>query len=920
MNAPIYLPNDIAEAALETPDEFGKLELAAYKRQVFDAARQGSTSFPYYFDQKDAVAPIRFAHEHCRHSKGEWAGQLIELQPWEQFIYGSLFGWKRKSDHTRRFRVGYIEVPRKNGKALAIDTRLPTPTGWTTMGDIRVGDTLFDERGLPCTVTGATDVMLDHECYAVRFSDGAEIVADAGHLWRTNARRPGNGTRGKRRTPEDDTRTTKQILATLSVGKGRIEWNHSIDVADPLEIPPAVLLVPPYTLGAWLGDGTSSTAAITCADDDDQIIREIESEGIETRRRGEHRTNSPGYGLGIGGGRGNRKKNKLRLLGVLNNKHIPPQYLRASRTQREALLQGLMDTDGTASKAGQCEFTTTTPALARGFIELARTLGLKPTTTEGRATLYGRDCGPKWRIQIWPTEKTRPFRLLRKLARCHSSAARSSSRQIVAINPVQSVPVRCIQVNSPSSLYLAGDSMIPTHNSTLLAIAGPYLAFLDGEPGAEVYSVATKKDQARIIFDESKRIVEADRQLSGMIEVLKGNMNDGVSKFEPLGRDSKTQDGLNVHGCLIDEIHKHKTSEMIDVMQSASGARRQPLRIEITTAGVYEPTSVCWLHHDYSRNILEAAAGESDAFTDDTWFAFIASADPDDDWTSPATWRKANPNFGISVKEEYLTAECDRAKRIPSEQNTFRQMHTNFWPQQVTRSIDMTQWIACAQRRPLSELLGKKCYGGLDLASTMDQNALALVFPDESTEDTVDVLVWYWMPSEGLLEKQRAHMAQYVTWADQGHLILTDGNVVDYEKMRTDIIAICERYDVQEIAYDRWNQAQIVPKLIDHGLPMIPFGQGFASMSDPCKQVLRLVAAGRFRHGGHPLMHWNAANVQAKHDEAENMKWNRRNTRTQKIDGLVAATMALGRKLLAMDPQQGSATEKTGGIRVIDMR
>ena len=567
----IYTPTAIAEAALETPKEFGRFELCGYRRHIRDIARQGLTTFPYYFDETDAAAPIKFAHFECRHSKGEWAGQAVILEPWQQFIFGSLFGWKRKSDHTRRYRVAYIEVPRKNGK------------------------------------------------------------------------------------------------------------------------------------------------------------------------------------------------------------------------------------------------------------------------------------------------------------------------------------------------------------TTVCAVIGPYLTFLDGEPGAEVYCVATKKEQAKILFDEAARMVRTS-SLAPIVEVLKNNMNDGLSKMEPLGRDSKTQDGLNVHGSLIDEVHKHKSSEMIDVIQSASGARRQPLRIEITTAGTYEPTSVCWLHHEYSRNILEAASEDSDAFNDDEWFAFIASADPDDDFADPKTWKKANPNYGVSVKESYMASECARAAKMPSERNVFERMHLNRWPQQNERAIDIRHWIKCKERTPLSELLGRKCWGGLDLAATMDQNAFALVFPSLLPgDDSVDVLVWYWMPGEGILEKQRAHMAQYVTWADQGHLILTEGNVADYDKIRTDILSICSRYDVQEIAFDRWNQAQIVPKLMDAGAPMVPFGQGFASMNNPCKEVLRLIASQRFRHGGHPMLHWNAANVQAKYDEAQNMKWDRRHVNTQKIDGLVAATMGLGRLMLSQaDPK--SATEQTGGIRVIDMR
>ena len=258
---------------------------------------------------------------------------------------------------------------------------------------------------------------------------------------------------------------------------------------------------------------------------------------------------------------------------------------------------------------------------------------------------------------------------------------------------------------------------VPRKNgkSSTSAGIGLYLLVADGEQGAEVYSAATTRDQARIVFDEARRMVATSPALRRRVELLINNLHvaASASRFMPLSSDSSTMDGLNVHGAIIDELHAHKTRGVVDVLDTATGARRQPLLFEITTAG-YDRHSICFEHHDYSIKVLDGV------LQDDSWFAYIAAADEGDDWTDPKVWRKANPNFGISVKEDDLARKAEKAVALPGAQNAFRRLHLNQWTEQAERWIDMAAWDACDAPVDPERLRGRACFGGLDLSTTTD--------------------------------------------------------------------------------------------------------------------------------------------------------------------------------------------------------
>lgn len=404
------------------------------------------------------------------------------------------------------------------GKALALDTPIPTPTGWTTMGDLQVGDEVLGADGLPTSVVYATGIQYGRVCYRVTFSDGATVVADADHRWLTSTLRAREATaklrkRGATKPRGTDQRwkmarpevvTTEEIRDTLHARGGHC-LNHAIPTTEPLDLPESDLPIDPYALGAWLGDGSSRGAQITTHTDDWEILDRIRAAGYSvdpvpsagpyqwsiTRREQRAAAKalvaadvSSGMSLrqaealhGIGRRRYATApilsfSEELRTAGLLQNKHIPRQYLRASITQRVSLLQGLMDTDGTiAADGSKCEFSVCNQALADGMVELVTSLGMKPTIKESAAKFHGVEVNRRWRVTFVPT--LNPFHIQRKRDRySEPRTARGRLRYITAVEPVESVPVRCIQVDNADHLYLCGKEMIPTHNTVLMRQIG----------------------------------------------------------------------------------------------------------------------------------------------------------------------------------------------------------------------------------------------------------------------------------------------------------------------------------------------------------------------------------------------------------------------------------------------------------------
>ncbi len=446
--------------------------------------------------------------------------------------------------------------------------------------------------------------------------------------------------------------------------------------------------------------------------------------------------------------------------------------------------------------------------------------------------------------------------------------------------------------------------------SVMLAGTALYALVADGELGSHVYAAATTRDQARIVFGEAERMVEASPALRARVTRTVNNLAvlPTSSWFRPLSADASKMDGLNVHFAAVDEVHEHPNAEIIQKLNTATGARRQPLIFEITTAG-YDRLSVCWQHHEFSVKVLE---GSVPAEASDSWFAYIATIDEGDDWTNPAVWIKANPSLGVTVKVEDLKRQVDEAREMPAQQNAIRRLRLNEWTEQVTRWIDMGVWADGNQPFDEEELIGRPCYGGLDLARVNDLSSLALVFPPEQPDEMVKVIWRHWCPEDDILRRARRDRAPYTVWRDTGFLTATEGNTTDFKFIEAGILALAAKFNILEIAYDRTFAGEIVRNLQDEGVTMVEFGQGFISMGPAAAEFMRLLIGRTLQHGGNPVATWCASNVTARRDPAGNEKPDKERS-TERIDAIVAAIMAVGRLQMA---QGGSVYEERGLLMI----
>ena len=428
--------------------------------------------------------------------------------------------------------------------------------------------------------------------------------------------------------------------------------------------------------------------------------------------------------------------------------------------------------------------------------------------------------------------------------------------------------------------------------SVLLAGAALYALIADGEPGSHVYAAATTRDQARIVFGEAERMIDASPPLRARVTRTVNNLAVMATSswFRPLSADASKMDGLNVHFAAVDEVHEHPNAEIIQKLNTATGSRRQPLIFEITTAG-HDRQSVCWQHHEFSVKALEGSV-PTDA--SDTWFAFIATIDEDDDWTNPAVWIKANPSLGVTVKVDDLKRQVEEAREMPAQQNAIRRLRLNQWTEQVTRWIDMQVWADGAEAFDEEDLVGRSCYGGLDLARVNDLSSLALVFPPEQPDVSVKIIWRHWCPEDDILRRSRRDRAPYTVWRDQGWLVATEGNTTDFRFIEAEILDLARRFNILDVAYDRTFAGELVRNLQDEGINMVEFGQGFISMGPAAAEFMRLLIGRELQHGGNPVATWCSSNVTVRRDPAGNEKPDKERS-TERIDAVVSAVMAVGR-------------------------
>lgn len=805
---------------------------------------------------------------------------------WFRAIVAALFGSLDPVTKERLIRELFLLVPKKNSKALALDTLIATPTGFTTMGDVQVGDLVMAADGTPTPVICKSEVFTGRRCLEVEFSTGEVVLCDEQHLWVTDAHRDRERQQRDRRSePAPSVKTTAEIERTLKVPSGRyLINNHRTALAGALDLPEAELPIPPYVLGAWLGDGGTNGALITSGvDDAEHLVRAIAATGHPARiTRRDPRSNAVTISLAseCRNVRGvYRFRTEAMKLGVFGAKSIPNVYLRASRQQRLDLVRGLMDTDGCISKAGQATFVTTQPSLRDGIIELIASLGLKPSVSEHRATFNGRDCGPCWRVQFWPFGDLVVFNLPRKAERQRSAqvrhSPRSRSRQIVAVREIESVPTQCIGVASDCHQFLVTRSLIPTHNTTNGALLMLTALLLNERPRAPYLLTAPLQKTADEAFACAAGAIALDPVLDKRFHVKDYKKlivdRQTQAKLEITTFDPDMVTGKKVCGLLVDEPHVlGKMAKAAKAMLQLRGGMQpfpEAFLVEITTQSDEQPAGV--FREDLIR-AREVRDGKRKSPVLPVLYEFPEEmqADPAKPWRDPKVWHMVTPNSGRSLSIDRLheafveeEAKGDEALRLWASQ------HLNI---EIGLAMAAAGWVgakfweACGDRKVTLDYLlehSEVLTFGVDGGGLDDLLGASALGREVGTGRWLHWGHAWAHPS--VLDRRKDIASRLLDFEKDGDLTIVK-NVGDDVVQVADYVERCDQSGLLDmIGVDPIGIGAIVEEIvgrkIDHdrciGVP-----QGYALMGS-IQTVERKLAAKQLVHGGRPLMAWSVGNA-----------------------------------------------------------
>jgi phage terminase large subunit-like protein len=457
---------------------------------------------------------------------------------------------------------------------------------------------------------------------------------------------------------------------------------------------------------------------------------------------------------------------------------------------------------------------------------------------------------------------------------------------------------------------------VPKKNgkTELVAALSLYGLVGDGEEGGEIYSAAGDIGQASLVYGPAAQMVRNSKALSGRLKIIDSRRRiidfKTNSFYQVLSAEAYTKHGLNPSIVGIDETHAHKSRELYDTLtEGTDTARSQQLVLITTTAGIHDENSIGWELHEYARQVKEGT------IDDPTFLPVIWAAEKDADWEDPKVWRDCNPSIDHIFDIEKIEKHHNAVSHNPAKQNNFRRFRLNQWVSQVTRYIPMDHWRACDDPVDKGKLLGRQCFGGLDLSSKIDMSAFVLVFPPEGNEKW-QVLPYYFMPEDTLMERAKEDRVPYDMWArGKSPLITTTpGNIIDYAFIEKQIVESANLYSLQEVAYDPWNATELATRLENtHGITMVEHRQGFKSMSEPTKKLHAHILEEKLQHGGHKTLTWNADNFEVRTDESENIRPVKSN-KTKRIDGLVALIMGFGR---AMQHHEQKSVYSERGVIVL---
>lgn len=759
-------------------------------------------------------------------------GSPFLLQPWQIFIVYNLLGFYYKGTNERRFKEAFIEVARKNGKALSLDTEIPTPSGWRKMEDIHTGDVVFSVDGTPSRVVAESEIF-NKPMYRVMFEDGAEVKASADHIWTVQ-------TKGSRRTANariishqtykgvrHDLResggwfdiTTEQLAGNefreRRDGKGK-EYRYRVPMPEAVEYSEKSLPIDPYTLGVWLGDGTSVDTAITCSREDTaEMIRLLEENGHRCRLY-EHssRTNTIGIDKTSKGKR-NVLRDALREIGVFGNKHIPELYMNASVEQRYELLRGMMDTDGYCSKAGQCEFAQKDERMVKQFIELLASLGIKSKARKKIIICNGKECYA-YSVLFFCSKDNPCFKLSRKKERLKDHLTeRMKAKSIVSVERIEDEPSKCIAIDHSSHLYLCGRNYTATHNTSFIAGLAWAVGIIQRRSGSVCYVVAAALKQTLQAFHfltyslEYNKIIDQfevhdnsfDHSIKYQFRKADGTP-DGSMEIIAMPTNPDSQDSFNCNFAIADEVAAYKKPAQYNRFKEAQSAYTNKLMVGITTAGD-NVNSFGYGRQEYAAKV---ATGVVD---DDSLFAFVARADQDDkgnvDYTNPIQHQKANPSYGVTKRPQDLINAALQAQNDPQQRKDFLSRELDIYSAAMRAWFDLDEFRASDRQYTwtLEELskLPIDWYGGADLSRMYDLTAAALY----GQYGEVNIIITHaFFPVTQAARKADEDNIPLFGWADDGWLTMCNSptvNVSDvvnwFKEMRT------RGFKIKMVGHDR---------------------------------------------------------------------------------------------------------------------
>lgn len=750
-----------------------------------------------------------------RHTKGKWAGKPFDVLPWQDDLISSLF--ELNPDGSRAKRRAYIQCGRKAGKCSSPDSPVPTPDGWRTIGDLAVGNRVFAVDGTPTTVT-AIGTWTDRPMWRLHFNDGTTADADENHEW------PVYFSPGVRNRPNRSTRWIVDRLNSSSSGVSLVQ-NAAV------QFPEADLPIHPYVLGMWLGDGSRHFGSITSMDWD-EFAPAIESLGYEllpvqpsSVREGNRATNRTISGLSAA----------LRDEGLLLNKHIPDAYLTASVGQRLDLLAGIIDTDGYVSKSNDrtpvVEITLCHERLANDVLALTRSLGFRPLFKKQECP--GAKCGWKWTVSFYAERHELPLRLTRKLDRIPVTlSGRGRRHHVVGCERLPDGPSISIEIDHPSHVFMVGDGYVPTHNSEIGAAIGLALLVCDKEPGGEVIMAAGKRDQARIMLDVAKRMVRFSKINGTPLEKFLTLRQDGIyfpeldGVLKVISADGEKEHGANPHAVIMDELHVLGAKrDLWDAMETAQGARENPLLISFTTPGP-APIGIAYDEYRHARQVMAGV------INDPTFLPVIFEADRDLDIDNPEAWRQANPSYPITPNEEWMEARAKAVLDGRAPEYVFRRLQLSQWTSALERWLPRAKWEACGGPAVIPD--GGDVWVGIDAALKRDSFGVSLLYVERG-----------WTEDENGLSIP-ADIGHLKVWA---FVPTEEGEYIDQEDVRTHIMGLAARYNIQKVSYDPAYMTLFAQQLEGSGLPIEPFPQSPERMMKATETFQRVVLNERLRHG-----------------------------------------------------------------------